>query len=177
MIPSRREMLAATAALGLLSVAPAKAWSGDDSGISHSAESIHQEPAFKASRQQVFEALTDAGKFDRVMRMSEAMQSMATGTKATELSAVAGSAFSLFGGYVNGRQLELVPNERIVQAWRSEGWKPGEYSIARFVLADDGSGTKIIFDHRGFPPGTAQHLAEGWKANYWTPLEKFLAQK
>jgi activator of HSP90 ATPase len=78
---------------------------------------------------------------------------------------------------VNGRQVELVANERIVQAWRSEGWKPGEYSIVRFVLADDTAGAKIIFDHRGFPAGTAEHLAAGWKSNYWTPLEKFLAQK
>jgi len=170
-------MIAGTAALGALSATSVGAWAMADSGISRTAEAIHQEPTFKASRKQVYEALTDAKQFDQVMRMSEAMQSMATGTKPAELSTEIGSAFSLFGGYVNGRQLELVANERIVQAWRSEGWKPGEFSIVRFVLTDSGSGTKIVFDHRGFPPGTAQHLAEGWEGNYWTPLEKYFAQK
>jgi activator of HSP90 ATPase len=104
------------------------------------------------------------------------MQSgMKLGNNPTEITAVAGSAFSLFGGYVSGRQIELVPNERIVQAWRAGGWGPGAYSIARFDLVEDGSGTRIVFDHLGFPRGQAQHLAAGWKVNYWEPLEKFLA--
>jgi activator of HSP90 ATPase len=176
-MPTRRQVLSGTAALGAMSMAPMKSWAADDSGISRSAESIHQEPAFKATRTQLYEVLTNAQKFDQMARLSEAMQSMAAGTKATEISSEVGGAFSLFGGYVNGRHLELVLNQRIVQAWRSEGWKPGEYSIVRFTLVDDSVGSKIIFDHRGFPPGTAEHLAEGWRANYWTPMEKFLARK
>jgi hypothetical protein len=43
------------------------------------------------------------------------------------------------------------------------------------VLVEQGSGTKIVFDHRGFPEGQAQHLADGWNANYWEPLEKYLS--
>ena len=71
-------------------------------------------------------------------------------------------------------QLELVPSERIVQAWRAGGWDPGDYSIAKFQLVEQGAGTKIVFDHSGFPKGKAEHLAEGWRINYWEPLEKFL---
>jgi hypothetical protein len=51
---------------------------------------------------------------------------------------------------------------------------PGIYSIAKFELVEHGSGTKIVFDHTGFPIGDREHLAEGWKMNYWEPLEKFL---
>jgi activator of HSP90 ATPase len=54
-------------------------------------------------------------------------------------------------------------------------WDPGVYSIAKFELVQQGSGTKITFDHTGFPQGQAEHLAAGWKANYWEPLEKLLA--
>ena len=97
------------------------------------------------------------------------------GGKPTEISREAGSAFALFGGYITGRQIELVPNARIVQAWRVGNWDPGAYSIAKFELADQGSGTKIVFDHTGFPKGAAEHLAAGWKSNYWEPLGKFLA--
>jgi hypothetical protein len=35
---------------------------------------------------------------------------------------------------------------------------------------------QIVFDHKGFPLGQAEHLAEGWKANYWEPLGKYLAK-
>ena len=48
-------------------------------------------------------------------------------------------------------------------------------SIARFELVEQGTETKIIFDHAGFPRGKAEHLAEGWKINYWEPLGKFLS--
>jgi activator of HSP90 ATPase len=93
----------------------------------------------------------------------------------TAIGREATGAFSLFGGYIVGRQIELVPNERIIQAWRVGRWDPGVYSIARFELVDQGSGTQLVFDHSGFPKGEAEHLAAGWKGNYWEPLGKFLA--
>lgn len=175
---TRRQMIvrAATAFSGVAMALPA-AWAAADVGISRTAESIHQEPVFKASRKRVYQALTDASQFDHVVKMSAAMQSMKSlGDKPAEISREPGGAFALFGGYVTGRQIELIPNERIVQVWRAGSWEPGAYSIAKFELVERGSGTKIIFDHRGFPDGTAQHLAEGWNENYWEPLAKFLAE-
>jgi activator of HSP90 ATPase len=82
---------------------------------------------------------------------------------------------SLFGGYIVGRQLELLPGKRIVQAWREISWDSGILSIARYELNEQGSTTRIIFDHTGFPAGNGDHLAVGWKAHYWEPLAKFLS--
>jgi activator of HSP90 ATPase len=146
-----------------------------DDGVSHSAESIHQEPSFNAARQRVYEALTDTEQFDKVTQLSGVMKSMSQIKKPTEISRQAGGAFALFGGYIVGRQIELVPNELIVQAWRAGGWDRGVYSIVRFEFTEQGAGTKILFDHTGFPSGQAEHLASGWRAQYWDPLEKFLS--
>jgi len=178
MATSRRQLIAgAAAAFGGIALRPAAAWAGAEDEISHTSEAIHQEAVFKASRKRVYEALTDAKQFDKVVQLSAAMQSgMALGKNPTQIGAEAGGAFSLFGGYITGRQIELVPNERIVQAWRVGSWDPGAYSIAKYVLSEQGSDTKLTFDHTGFPQGLAQHLAEGWKANYWEPLGKYLAQ-
>jgi activator of HSP90 ATPase len=174
--PSRRQILAGVAAsLGGLTLAPSIA-RADSNEISHVAESIHQEPTFKASRKRLYEALTKTAEFDKVMHLGAAMQSgMALGTAPTEISAQVGGTFTIFAGHIVGRHIELAPNERIVQAWRVVDWDPGVYSIARFELIEQGSGTKIVFDHAGFPKGQAEHLAEGWKGNYWGPLAKFLA--
>ena len=101
---------------------------------------------------------------------------MSTGKKPVEMSSETGGGFSAFGGYVTGRQIELLPGERIVQIWRAGGWPAGAYSIARFEFSAEGSGTKIEFDHMGFPQGQAEHLLAGWKSNYWEPLAKFLAE-
>jgi uncharacterized protein YndB with AHSA1/START domain len=148
-----------------------------DEGISHSSAAIHQEVVFAASPARVYRALTDAKKFDEVVRLSAAMNSGMTtmlGSAPTQIDAQPGGAFSLFGGYVTGRMLELVANARIVQAWRAGSWDAGLYSIARFVLTPQGTGTKLIFDHAGFPDAAAAHLAEGWHINYWEPLAKSL---
>jgi uncharacterized protein YndB with AHSA1/START domain len=175
--PTRRQMMAGVViALGGLALGSNEAWAGAEEEISRTAEAIHQEPVFKASRKRVYEALTDAKQFDKVVQLSAAMKTgMPPGAKPTEISREVGGAFSLFGGYITGRHIELVPNERIVQAWRTGGWAPGVYSIAKFELVEQGSGTKIVFDHTGFPKGEAEHLAVGWKGNYWEPLEKLLA--
>jgi activator of HSP90 ATPase len=174
--PTRRQWIAGVAtAFGGLALGSTEAWAEAEEEISHTAESIHQEAVFKASRKRVYEALTDTKQFDKVIQLSGVMKSMPPGGKPTEISSEVGGAFALFGGYITGRHLELLPNERIVQAWRAGGWDPGDYSIAKFALVEQGSGTKIVFDHTGFPKGKAEHLAAGWKANYWEPLEKFLA--
>jgi activator of HSP90 ATPase len=100
---------------------------------------------------------------------------MAKMQKPTMLSPHAGGAFALFGGYIVGRQIELAPNELIVQAWRVLSWPRGVYSIARFELLDQGGSTKLVFDHAAFPKGQAEHLASGWQEHYWDPLAKLLA--
>ncbi len=141
--------------------------------ISHAAETIHQEIGFKASRNRVYAALTDAKQFNKVVQLSAA--GMSLGDVPTEISREVGGVFSLFGGHIVGRHLELALNDRIVQAWRVVDWSAGVYSIVKFELTSQDSGTRLILDHAGFPNGQGHHLAEGWKANYWEPLHKFLA--
>src|SRR5690242_20170614 len=86
-------------------------------GLSHSAAAIHQEVLFKASRQRVYRLLTDAREFDAVTRLSDAVTLVtAPNGKATTISTHVGGSFTLFGGYITGRHLEMVPNDRLVQA-------------------------------------------------------------
>jgi activator of HSP90 ATPase len=171
----RRAITSVAVACGGLALNSTEGWAGTEGEISRTAESIHQEALFKANRKRVYEALTDAKQFDKVIQLSGVMQSMHLPDKPAEISREVGGAFTLFGGYIMGRHVELVPNERIVQAWRTGGWAPGVYSIAKFELVEQGSGTRIVFDHTGFPKGEAEVLASGWKAHYWEPLGKLLA--
>jgi activator of HSP90 ATPase len=80
----------------------------------------------------------------------------------------------MFGGLIVGRNVELLPNKRIVQAWRPSHWDPGVYSIVRFQLKPQGSGTKVVLDHIGFPQGDYDHLEAGWRAHYSDGLAKYL---
>jgi activator of HSP90 ATPase len=122
---------------------------------------IHQEIDFNVSPQPLYEALLDAKQFT------------AFSGRPAEINREVGGAFSLFGGHIIGRNVELLPNHRIVQAWRVVTWPEGVYSIAKFELKPHGSGTRLVFDHTGFPEGLHDHLAEGWESNYWMLLKKY----
>jgi activator of HSP90 ATPase len=142
--------------------------SGAAEEISRTAESIHQEVVIKATASRIYEALTDAKQFTKVTTYSPVMNAAPA-----RIGRAEGDSFTLFGGHIVGRHVELVPSRRIVQAWRVVDWDAGVYSIARFNLIDRDRETTIVFDHIGFPNGKAEHLAEGWRLNYWEPLEKY----
>jgi activator of HSP90 ATPase len=127
-------------------------------------ETIHAELEFHVPPHRVYEALLDSKQF-----------SAFSGVPA-EINREAGGAFSLFDGQITGRNVELVPDRRIVQAWRAASWPEGVYSIVRFELQAAGAGTRLVFDHTGFPPRLRDSLASGWQGHYFDPLKKYFAE-
>lgn len=128
--------------------------------------SIHQEIDLDAPPERIYQILLDSKLFADF-----------SGGGAADINPTEGGAFSMFGGRIVGRNIELVPNKRIVQAWREPVWPEGEYSIVRFELQPQQKKTKLVLDHTGFSPGDFAHLEPGWKIRYWDPLKKFLAEK
>ncbi len=117
----------------------------------------------------VYRALTDAGIFSK-----------ATGAPA-QIDGTSGGEFSLFGGIITGRNIELVPDRLIVQAWRVKFWPEGEYSVVRFDLSAGGGGTHLRFNHKGFPDEMRSHLngeqpEGGWDRQYFDPLRQHFAK-
>jgi activator of HSP90 ATPase len=176
-VTTRRSIItgAALAMAGVALRAPATAAS-TDAEVSYSAEAIHQERVIKASRTRVFQALMVTAQFDKIIQLSGVMAvpQMAKMQKPTQIDPRVGGGFSIFGGLITGRQVALVTDKLIVQAWRVGDWPRGIYSIARFDLLDQGADTKLVFDHTGFPKGAGKELASGWQEHYWDPLIKFL---
>jgi activator of HSP90 ATPase len=125
--------------------------------------SIHEEVDYKAAPQRIYEVLLDQKKF-----------AACTGLPA-EIDPSPGGAFSMFGGQIVGRNVELIPNQRVVQAWRPTHWDPGIYSIVKFELKALGSDTTLVLDHTGFPEGEFDALNWGWHNHYFEPLKKYLA--
>jgi activator of HSP90 ATPase len=128
-----------------------------------SSATIHQEVLLPASPERVYEALMDSAR-----------HAAFTANGAAQISRDEGGAFSAHGGAIVGRNVELVPNARIVQAWRVANWPAGLYSIVRFELHADGSGTRAVLDHSGVPDADRPHVDAGWHTRYWEPLRKYL---
>jgi len=123
---------------------------------------INQSITIKASPARVYTAITSAGQFSKV-----------TGS-AAEIPEDEGGAFSCFDGKIVGRHIELLPDQRIVQAWRVHMWPEGVYSIVRFDLSQAGDATILELVQTGYPVGMEGHLDPGWHKMYWEPLKAYL---
>lgn len=124
---------------------------------------LHYEEEYLCGPGRIYGVLTDARQFADM-----------TGRPAA-IDPAEGGAFSLFGGLIVGRMVELAPGRRVVQAWRPTHWDAGVYSIVKFELTGDGTKTRMVLDHTGFPLAEADSLDSGWKGHYLEPLSRFLS--
>jgi uncharacterized protein YndB with AHSA1/START domain len=126
-------------------------------------KTIRQTVTINADPKRVFAALID-----------EKHHAGFTGEKAV-ISKKVGGAFTCYGGYLTGINLDLVASKRIVQAWRSKDWPPGMFSIVTFALSRAAGGrTKLAFTQVGLPAGDVKGKSEGWRNFYWKPLKAYL---
>jgi activator of HSP90 ATPase len=132
-------------------------------GANEKRTSLHQEIDLNATPQRIYDILMDAKKFAAVTGLS------------AEIDPAPGGTFKTFGGVIEGRNVELISGQRIVQAWRPTYWDPGFYSLVHFELKVHEAGTMLVLDHTGFPEGDFDHLDAGWYTRYWTPLKKYIS--
>lgn len=98
-----------------------------------------------------------------------------TGSAATA-SARKGGSFTAWDGYIQGRNIELVPSTRIVQSWRTTDFPPDAPDSRLVVdLEDSATGTRLTLHHTSLPPGQAPLYRRGWKEFYFDPMKKYFA--
>ena len=120
--------------------------------------------AIPASPREIYEAWLDS------LGHSEM-----TGGEAS-MSDVVGADVSAWDGYISGRNLELIPGERIVQSWRtSEFADEHEDSVISIVLAEVGDGTLLTLEHSNVPDGHRSYEEGGWQSNYFEPMVVYFA--
>ena len=109
--------------------------------------------------------------------MNAKKHSAATGALA-KINSKEGSKYSAHGGYITGKNLQLVKDSLIVQSWRAQGWDKEDLD-ATFILRLEPKGKDVILHvvHANLPDKQAAGIAKGWFAHYWEPWKKFLAGK
>ncbi len=129
------------------------------------AKIIRQVVTFEASPHEVYEALMDSKK-----------HSAFTGDQAS-ISRQVGGSIQAGDGYVSGTNLELIPDQKIVQAWRGSDFPEGVISKATFSLKDVDGGARLTFTHSGVPDELFDSIKNGWVEFYWQPLAAWLAKQ
>lgn len=93
-------------------------------------------------------------------------------------SARVGGRFAAWDGYISGKNLELVRDARIVQAWRTTDF-PADAPDSRLevTLSPAKGGTKVTLVHTGIPAGQAAGYREGWNEYYFAPMKEYFSTK
>ncbi len=125
-------------------------------------KTIRQSVTFKASPHDIYETLMDSRKHSKF-----------TGNKAS-ISRKVGGKFTAYGGYIGGKNLQLVPNKKIVQSWRGSDWQKDQLSRATFALKKVRAGTRLAFTQSGMPDKHYKSIKQGWITYYWNPMKAAL---
>jgi activator of HSP90 ATPase len=107
--------------------------------------------------------------------MDSDKHSAATGAPA-KISRKIGGKWSAFGEMICGKNLALLPNQMIVQTWRSTAWKkadPDSILVAQFEKSAIGAAT-VYLTHIGVPEHDHKGVTQGWINYYWDPWRKYL---
>ena len=96
-----------------------------------------------------------------------------TGSTAKVIGKVGGK-FSAWDGYIFGTTLELTPNERILQAWRTTEF-PEEAPDSRLeiILEEVKGGTEITLAHSNMPDDQVEDYRQGWEDFYFKPMMEY----
>lgn len=128
-------------------------------------KTIRQTATFKAPPTQVYKLLMDSK-----------LHATFSGSRA-RISPKVGGRISAYDGYIEGKNLELKPGKKIVQAWRGSDWPEGVWSEASFTLLPTKTGTRLTFTQTGVPTTQYADIAQGWKDFYWTPMAAWIAEQ
>jgi len=127
-------------------------------------KAFNQVILFKASPEEIYDALMDSKKHSKF-----------TGSKAV-IGKKTGDSFSVYDGYIEGKNIELIPGKKIIQTWKAtdEGWPEEHYSTIEFIFKKTNEGTELQFKHTDIPSTVKADYAQGWQDYYWKPMKAIL---
>ena len=119
-----------------------------------------------ASPQEIYEAWLDS-----------LVHSEMTGSEAS-MSEETGAQVSAWDGYITGRNLELVPGERIVQSWRTTQFT-NEHEDSQIIVTLEAveDGTLLTLEHTNVPDAQKSYEEGGWQKHYFDPMKEYFAKR
>jgi uncharacterized protein YndB with AHSA1/START domain len=97
-----------------------------------------------------------------------------TGAAASGGGEQLGAPFTAWDGYILGRNIDLGPGLRLVQAWRTTDF-PAHAPDSRLEIRFEKSvhGTLLKLTHSEIPEGQGESYREGWLEYYLAPMVRY----
>ncbi|KAI5957319.1 AHA1 [Candida jiufengensis] len=118
---------------------------------------LHLEPSFNTSAEQIYITLLDESRIAAWTRSYPIIE---------KFPPKEGSTFKFFGGAVQGKFLKLVRNEQIVELWRLQDWKEGHYAELDMKLVQSSGETKLVVKFSGIPIGEEERVKDNFEDMY-----------
>ena len=125
-------------------------------------QEFKQRVTLPCSAKEAFEILLDSRKHTKVIG------------SATFVNKREGAKVSKLDGLFLGRNIEITPNKKIVQVWRSKNWSQGTYSVVN-LTAIETSKTRCILEltQVGIPTKYFKSTQNQWN-NEWAQLKEYI---
>lgn len=125
-------------------------------------ESLNMEEHFSVSPETLYTSWLDS-----------TLHTEMTGAEA-KIDQKVGGVFTAWDGYIEGKNIELIPNKKIVQEWRTtEFAESDENSRLEIVLEPEEEGTKLTLIHTNIPEGQKENYEQGWLDYYFQPMKEY----
>lgn len=125
-------------------------------------KTIKQTYLIKATPKEVWRALVDPDHIEL------------WGAGKAKMKDEVGYHFELWSGDIFGKNLEVVPNKKLVQEWGYSDWdKPSKVT---FSLSSVDGDTQVELLHEDVPDKEASSIEDGWKKYYLGEIKKYLEQ-
>ena len=90
------------------------------------------------------------------------------------ISLKVGGKFKAGDGYIIGRNLDLIKDNRIIQTWRSSEFAKSDLDSLLVVnLEDIPGGCKVTIEHSQIPKGQGAAYKQGWIDYYLLPMKAY----
>ena len=115
-----------------------------------------------ASAQDIYDAWLSSSGHEKI-----------TGGQKAQISAQEGAAFTVWNGYISGRNLKLEPPRRIIQSWRTTKFTDADPdSQIEVLLRPAAGGTMVTVRHSKVPDGHTSYRDGGWQRSYFEPMKQ-----
>lgn len=119
---------------------------------------IEKSYVINASAEEVFEALVNP-ELIQIWSGDEA-----------KMSADIGAEFTLWSGQMFGKNMEVVPNKKLVQEWCYEQWN--EPSKVTITIKAKGKTSTVTLMHENVPDKSLNSIADGWDTYYFGAIQE-----
>jgi activator of HSP90 ATPase len=123
----------------------------------------------------VFKNTTAKELYD--LYMNEKKHSEITGGP-VKITNKVGAGYSVYDGYITGKNLELIKDRLIVQTWKGSDWNKDDIESI-FILKFEPKGKNVVVKmiHANIPSKQVEGIKKGWDDYYWEPWKKYLENK